>query len=167
MPFDAREKSFEFAQDSAKQLITLSSAIVALTITFFKDFASGASTGSKVLMMVAWALYLLSISFGLMHLFALTGALAAKAPSIKEPSAKTTSGIQQILFLGALLVTAVSGAIAISHTATPSPNTPAALCSASTSPTSTPPPPKPAPHITPTSNPAPRLSPSSPARAPS
>jgi hypothetical protein len=48
---DAREKSFEFALETTKQLITLATAIVALTITFVKDLAQAAPD---------WSLYLLA-----------------------------------------------------------------------------------------------------------
>jgi hypothetical protein len=51
-------KAFEFVQDATKQLITLSAAIVALTITFYKDFATGASECSRNLMTVSWIFYL-------------------------------------------------------------------------------------------------------------
>ena len=85
--FDAHEKLFDFAQDTTKQIITLSSGIVALTITFFKDFASGASEFSRHLMTVAWVGYVLSVIAGLLVLLALTGALTTKEPSPSLPNA--------------------------------------------------------------------------------
>jgi hypothetical protein len=126
--FDDRiAKSFDFAGDSAKQIITVSSAIVALTITFFKDFAAGASDLSRHLMMWAWGLYLLAILFGLTQLFQLTGALTSKNEDQRTPSNKNagwSSGLQQLAFFIALVLTVCSGWLAIGHhggtTCTPS-----------------------------------------------
>ena len=81
---DEREKkAFDFAADLTKQLITLSTGIVTITLLFSKDFV-----GSRLLAVGAWIFYLLSTIFGLWALTALTGTLAP----IKPRKAKAIGG---------------------------------------------------------------------------
>jgi hypothetical protein len=73
---DAREKAFIFASDIAKQLITLSTAILTLTVTFSKDIIRNTPTNIEAgLLMTAWIFHILSIFFGVWTLMALTGEL--------------------------------------------------------------------------------------------
>jgi len=69
------KKAFDFASDSTKQLITLSTAILALTITFNKDVLHNVSAGTRIILTCAWFVYLLSICLGISTLLALTGTL--------------------------------------------------------------------------------------------
>lgn len=75
---EGTKKSFDFASDSTKQLLTLSTGILALTITFGKDVYQGVPAASKDLLMQAWIGYLASILFGILTLFALTSTLEPK-----------------------------------------------------------------------------------------
>ena len=68
---DRQKKAFDFASDLTKQLITLSTGIVTVTLLFSKDLL-----GPKWLAVAAWAFYLFSTVFGLWALMALTGTLA-------------------------------------------------------------------------------------------
>jgi CBS domain containing-hemolysin-like protein len=72
--FDTVGKSSGFPQVTTKQIITLSLAIVALTIIFFKDFAPGASALARVLIIFAWIMFFVSIVFGVLCLLELTEA---------------------------------------------------------------------------------------------
>ena len=113
---DRLAKAFDFSQDAAKQLITLSTAIVALTITFYKDFATGAGQLSKVLVAIGWGFFLLSIVFGVMHLFQLTGALAPKddAPlKLHHLAADISLGAQQVFFVVGLFFTVLAAVLAL------------------------------------------------------
>ncbi len=69
------KKAFDFASDSTKQLITLSTAILALTITFNKDVLHSVGPKAPIILTAAWTVYLLSICFGIATLLALTGIL--------------------------------------------------------------------------------------------
>ena len=72
----AQEKAFEFVQETVKQVITLSTGIIALTITFVKDFiGEGAPHGAEVLLAVAWLFYILSVICGVWTLLSVTGSL--------------------------------------------------------------------------------------------
>ena len=131
---EAKKKAFDLAQDTSKQIITLSTGILALTLTFFKDFAGGGSGASRVLMMIAWAIFLASIVTGVLHLLALTGTLASSTPSVTTGSAKLFAGIEQLSFVVALLIAVIAGALALGGSTTPAPGplTPAPTTTTST-----------------------------------
>lgn len=117
MGFDPQEKAFDFASDTTKQLLTLSTAILALTITFLKDVLGGsASTSDKVLLAISWALFLVSIGAGLVTMMALTAELEPKTgtpnPSIRGRDVVRASIVQALTFLGGalfILVFAIKG----------------------------------------------------------
>src|SRR5579863_2614129 len=68
---EREKKAFDFAADLTKQLITLSTGIVTITLLLSKDFV-----GPRSLAIAAWTFYLLSTICGLWALMALTGTLA-------------------------------------------------------------------------------------------
>lgn len=132
---DRLKKAFDFASDSSKQLITLATGIVTLTITFAKDIFTGAPTSLKYLLAAAWLLYLVSILGGLATLLALTGTLEPiteeekkKEPSIRGTNVTSPSMLQLgAFFLGTLCI--ISFAIAASWASTSSTTAPAPLSS--------------------------------------
>lgn len=111
------QKAFEFASNSVKQLITLSTGIVALTITFAKDILHGVSLGPRALLIGAWLVYLLSITFGVWTLLALTGSLEPEGAdpqnwpraSIRGKNVKIPSVLQVLSFLLGTLLTVAFG----------------------------------------------------------
>jgi len=102
------QNAFAFAQDTVKQMITLSTGIFTLTLTFLKDVVpEGTDTG---LLEVAWGCYLASILFGLLTLMSLTGTLGATTvDSIYTSSIRVLAGVQVVLFFGALILTLLFG----------------------------------------------------------
>ncbi len=71
---DERVKlGFEFAKEIGTQLITLSTGLLALSVTFTKELADRRT--SKTWLFVAWGLHVASIMCGVWTLMALTGAL--------------------------------------------------------------------------------------------
>lgn len=90
--FDAKtQKSFDFAADTTKQLITLSTAILALTITFVKDLVGPVAGWPRAALGIAWILYVLSIMFGLVALMSLTGELQPKLSSLKDEEGRASA----------------------------------------------------------------------------
>jgi ketosteroid isomerase-like protein len=87
------KEAFTFASDTTKQLIALTSAIIAVTVTFAKDIFAIAPGVSKVALVVAWLGYITSLVFGVFTLMALTGEIssspavktAASAPAAEKP----------------------------------------------------------------------------------
>ena len=96
------EKAFEFAQESTKQILTLSTAILTLTISFQKDIVGGVPDGDRWALKVAWVAYLLSIICGLATLMNLAGNLERpgdnREPSIYRGSIKLFSTLQVLTF---------------------------------------------------------------------
>ncbi len=78
--------AFDLANDVAKQLITLSTAVLALSITFTKDVLKDAAHGPQLVLRLCWLLYLLSICFGVWTMLALTGTLMPVDPVAQPPS---------------------------------------------------------------------------------
>ncbi|MDQ3986134.1 MAG: hypothetical protein M3280_06505 [Actinomycetota bacterium] len=102
------EKAFDFAQDTTKQLITLSSAILALTITFVTELVGDVEGWPKYFVGASWILNIVSIVCGLLTLMALTAELEPKdpstsppMPSIRSSSVVSTAVFQVITFLAA------------------------------------------------------------------
>ena len=113
---DKRKMAFEAARDSTKQFLTLATGIIALTITFSKDFA-GAEAGLKILVFLAWILLLVSVLFGLCVLLALTGTLEPIDPStpnsIRGKNVIIPASLQIVTFFLGLALTVAFGISAI------------------------------------------------------
>ena len=111
------EKAFEFARESTKQIITLSTGIIALTITFGKDFAINVAPSARPLALWSWGLFLLSVFFGLWTLLALTGTLepikSQTIPSIRGRNITIPSALQILTFFAGLVFTVIYGANAV------------------------------------------------------
>jgi hypothetical protein len=110
--FDRICKAFDLAQDGAKQLLTISAGIVVVTITFFNDFGSHADLAAKILMVIAWVLYLLSIIAGISVLYSLAGNLQKGRMDIYLDPTRLFSLVQLAIFMVALLLTIVAGSLA-------------------------------------------------------
>lgn len=108
---DRRKRAFDFAQETTKQVITLSTGVLALTITFLKDIAKDAPEGATVWIHWAWGLYLASVFFGMVTLMTLTGNLerAEGTPSIYARNIVVPSAIQILTFVAGLALTLVFG----------------------------------------------------------
>ena len=111
-------RSFDVAADVAKQLIVLAAGIITITITFSKDFIGRDVNGVERLVIgVAWLLYLVSILGGIWLLYALAGSLSQMDKgvnrSIYDGNTAIPMGVQQIAFLLALVLTVVFGLLAM------------------------------------------------------
>jgi hypothetical protein len=114
---EQRKKAFEFAQDVAKQLITLATAVIAITLTYGKDFAQHATGGTRHLVAFSWYFFLVSILFGLVTLMALTGNLESAASNNTPPSIRTRNvtgpaAVQIFCFLSGMLLAILFGVFA-------------------------------------------------------
>jgi len=78
--------AFDLAGDLAKQLITLSTAVLALSITFTKDIVKDASQGPELVLRLSWGTYLFSIVCGIWTMMALTGTLMPMSPRDGGPT---------------------------------------------------------------------------------
>ena len=109
---DRDAKTLDFAQELVKQLLTLATGIVTVTLTFFDQvLGQDARTGwPATLLKASWCVLGLSICAGLLALMALTGGLAARTPlDINSPQQRRFAVVQASSFaLGiGLAITAV------------------------------------------------------------
>ena len=75
-PMTESKQAYDFALEVAKQLITLSTAIITLTVALSKDvFKSQPRPSARVALVLSWAAYLASIWYGVQHIQGLTGSL--------------------------------------------------------------------------------------------
>jgi hypothetical protein len=111
------KKSFDFASDVTKQLITLSTGTIALTITFLKEFAQSTSPLLRQCLSASWLLFLLSVFCGLWTMMALTGSLAPRdtggPATIRGRNVTVPSILQIVFFLAGLVLTIVFGILAV------------------------------------------------------
>lgn len=114
------KKAFDFAQETTKQLITLATGVLALTLTFMKDIASSAPGSARVYVEWGWGVYIASIVFGVFTMMSLAGNLErpgqvegspgqARQPSIYRPNIVLFSILQVVTFVSATILTVIFG----------------------------------------------------------
>lgn len=107
--------------DLTKQLITLASAFLTVTITFSKDLL--AIVDKPGLLQVAWVGFIVSVIAGILAMMALAGrvqALTATAPTLMfNGSLRVFSIIQVITFALALAVISIAGITTIGEALPP------------------------------------------------
>jgi hypothetical protein len=107
---DEMKKAFEFAGELTKQLITLATAIIGLTITFIKDYLKSATPGSQSFAYWAWYSFLVSIAMGILTLATITGNLSKSQNPTPYATNTTFFSILQFLTFGlGLALTVVFG----------------------------------------------------------
>ena len=128
-----QKKSFDFAAETTKQLITISTAIITLTVAFSKDILDNVENPPRLLLGATWACFIISIIFGVMTLMTLTGTLypmkkddpeiakdqiltdAEKEKkelekiSINNGNIRFISSIQALFFVAAIIMTGLFG----------------------------------------------------------
>ena len=112
------KKAFDFACETTKQLITLSTGIITVTITFSKDILAMGKGGHNIILMASWILFLLSIILGVWTLMALTGELEpvgkeVKKPSIRGKNVTFPSTLQILFFLMAIGLAVAYGVVSL------------------------------------------------------
>jgi uncharacterized integral membrane protein len=83
MADDDRREAFASARDTAKQLITLATSILTVTITFQREIAPLDVPDRGTLLLAAWVAFAASVGFGAAGLIALT---AEQAQRRREPT---------------------------------------------------------------------------------
>jgi hypothetical protein len=113
---DPLQLGFNFAKELSTQLITLSTGLLALSVTFTKDILKTIPKEKERGLKAAWAVHLLSIVFGIWTLMALTGTLVplqSRPPGTVIVLAGNVRGpaMGQVIafFLGTLLLVYIYG----------------------------------------------------------
>lgn len=87
------EKSFDFAASVSKQLISLSTAVIAIMLTFGKNLVGeNIGTDYNCWLIAAWILFLFSTVCGIATLMALAGSLAKFQKPANNPAQPRTDG---------------------------------------------------------------------------
>lgn len=118
---DLYEKAVDSAGETVRQVLTLATGVIALTVTFAKDIIE---PGSAALpwMKWGWALFGISIFFGILTLMAIAGQLHAAAtknppgtPDMYAPNIRLFANLQIWLCFGALILTIRFGIIGMNE----------------------------------------------------
>lgn len=121
---DNTEKAFDFALSTTQQVVSLSTGILALTITFLNDSALDTEGNTRIFLLASWLLLMISVIFGVLTMMALTGRLDPSRneenpscdeedPSVYEGSIRDLSIIQMSTFLLGVLSTVIFGILTI------------------------------------------------------
>jgi hypothetical protein len=102
------ELGLSYAKELSTQLITLSTGLLGLSITFGKEILGRAGDTKMGTLKTAWGLLVGSVIFGIWHLEALTGALL---PRNAAPAFPTELGASARLPAAAQVVTFVVGTL--------------------------------------------------------
>jgi hypothetical protein len=117
--FEIAKMGFLSAQQLAQQLITLSTGILALTITFTKDIVKATPKSPMWLLKLAWISFLSCIIFGVGAMSALTGGLVPLSSSGNKPSltiapnARVLAGFQDAAFLIGIVLVIIYGVMSL------------------------------------------------------
>lgn len=109
------ERAFDVVVDITKQVLTLSTGVVALSVTFLTDVASDASAAARFVLASSWISFILAVALGIMTLMAAAGvqreagADGAPEPSIDAPNLRLLGAWQLIAFALGLLLMLVAG----------------------------------------------------------
>ena len=115
---EAQLKAFDFAESATKQLITLATGFIALTITFYEKFGGSDASVCFTGMIVSWIALGVSVLFGVWTLLALTGNLgdgkiADNDRTIYTSNVRLPSIIQIIAFVVGLAAAIYHGILLV------------------------------------------------------
>lgn len=112
------ERAFDAVADLTKQILTLSTGVIALSFTFLNDLASGDSTDSRAWMLWSWVVFIGSIMAGIAVLMTSAGHQGKAArtgtatPDINAWNLRLFGALQIGLFVLGLALTGVAVALA-------------------------------------------------------
>lgn len=109
-------KGLEFAADLAKQIITLATGTIALTLTFAEKFDPDGQAPVSVnkIMFCAWGLYVLSILGGIWFLMAVSGSANQIAlgntqyADVMNSNTRIPAAVMIAAFMAAIILTIFS-----------------------------------------------------------
>lgn len=102
---DESKAQLESASDAVKQVVTLSTGILTITLTFAKTLASGASSGWQTALRWSWALLGVAIIAGIWFMLAKAGVVYEnKSISIKDWRLRGPWLIELSFFVVAIII---------------------------------------------------------------
>jgi hypothetical protein len=106
---EKQKKAYDFASETSKQIITLSTAIITVTITFLKDIVKTIPTEDIFLLKWAWLAFLLAVLGGIWTLMGLTGSLVSTSMDQIGSNIRIPASLQVLAFLIGLALTILFG----------------------------------------------------------
>ncbi len=110
---DHDAQAFSFAQETSKQIITLATGLIAITVALLGQLKTIAHGDALSYLHIAWTCAGISVLFGMGTLMALTGHLGQgtelRASAIYSKNVQVTASLQVAAFLGALGFTVAFG----------------------------------------------------------
>jgi hypothetical protein len=101
MDTDFAAKAIDVCNETVKQLITVASGVVTISITFLKDLKP--TPRERRLLVSSWVMLLLSVVMGILTLQALVGNLGARARApqaqLFDTNDRWSATLQEVLFL--------------------------------------------------------------------
>jgi hypothetical protein len=116
---DTLKKGFEFITDLSKQLISLSTGILALSITFAREIIIDKNKRRVNALALSWLFYLISICFGVWTMMAVTGTIISpdfagtKTSEAFNFNLRFPSGLQILSFLTGTILLVIFGIRAV------------------------------------------------------
>ena len=95
-------KQFDYAKDAIAQVITLSSAILAVSLTFSQNWAVRATPGEKRILQTSWAAFLLAIIVGVWAMLAIAGVAFRGGGDLRGWSVRLPWMLEVLAFLAGL-----------------------------------------------------------------
>ncbi len=110
---DQAKQAFTAASDWSKQIMTLSTAILTLTVAFSDSVFGDLSNSGMWLLVIAWLLYVVSILGGFLVLIALNEALVDHTPVVPTDvyRARKWAHVQAVPFVGGTFVIMLFGLV--------------------------------------------------------
>jgi membrane protein implicated in regulation of membrane protease activity len=102
-------KQFEFARDSVSHVLTLSTAVLAISLTFSHDWVADTSEANTIWLKVAWCSLVAAIVLGLWAMLSLTGLAYIQAVNVGKFSFRLPWMLQILAFLLGLVTLLIFG----------------------------------------------------------
>jgi hypothetical protein len=117
---DKTKSQIEAAADAVKTVVTLSSGVLTITLTFASTLAAGADPGWQAALRWSWLLLGVAVAAGIWFLLARTGIIyAGKATDVFDWRLRLPWLIQLAAFIAAVVIFALFGATQFEDIAAP------------------------------------------------
>lgn len=114
---EGRKKAFDLAAEGAKQILTLSTGVIALSVTFLKDIfniqAHSLQKYAYGVLITSWVLFIAAAIAGVLTLYRLSMRALDPEPELVGSNAQTLAEWQMLLFLAGLVAMVIFGILLI------------------------------------------------------
>lgn len=108
-------QSLSLAADAAKQIITIATAVLTLTVTFSKDTLVKNRSRLPFSLATSWVLFLISVTSGVWSLLSITAELERDCPTIWSSNVIVPAYLMSLSFIAGVAFTIIAGWQAINY----------------------------------------------------